>query len=128
MTKTSSEYFMAYEATKVFAIRKMKTQFTNKNTHILRIDILHKHAVSYRKLFLIGGLKTRAEDPRKFLRLHYMVKTLIPSFLTFLLIYFQGLKLSRFPQGFFKNIKMRPKYNEKCFNHRFFCRESCNCN
>jgi hypothetical protein len=27
---------MAYEATKVFAIRKMKTQFTNKNTHILR--------------------------------------------------------------------------------------------
>jgi hypothetical protein len=26
---------MAYEATKTFAIRKMKTQFTNKNTHIL---------------------------------------------------------------------------------------------
>jgi hypothetical protein len=40
-----SEYFMAYEATKVFAIRKMKMQFTNKNTHSLRIDILQKHAV-----------------------------------------------------------------------------------
>ena len=31
--------FMAYEARKVFAIRKMKTQFTNKNTHILRTNI-----------------------------------------------------------------------------------------
>ena len=31
---------IAYEATKVFAIRKMKTQFTKKNTHILRTDIL----------------------------------------------------------------------------------------
>jgi hypothetical protein len=30
---------MAYEATKVFAIRKKKTQFTNKYTHILRTDI-----------------------------------------------------------------------------------------
>jgi hypothetical protein len=40
-----SEYFMTYEATKVFAIRKMKTQFTNKNTHILRTDVLQKHAV-----------------------------------------------------------------------------------
>ena len=27
---------MAYEVTKVFAIRKMKMQFTNKNTHSLR--------------------------------------------------------------------------------------------
>ena len=33
------KHFMAYEATKVFAIRKMKTQFTNKNTRILRTDI-----------------------------------------------------------------------------------------
>ena len=40
-----SEYFMAYETTKVFAIRKMKTQFTNKITHTLRTDILQKHAV-----------------------------------------------------------------------------------
>jgi hypothetical protein len=40
-----SEYFMTYEAMKVFAIRKMKTQFTNKNTHILRTDVLQKHAV-----------------------------------------------------------------------------------
>ena len=30
--------------------------------------------------------------------------------------------------SFFKNIKMRPKYNKKCYNHWFFCRESCNCN
>jgi hypothetical protein len=41
----NSEYFTAYEATKVFAIRKMMTQFTNKNTHILRTAILQKHAV-----------------------------------------------------------------------------------
>ena len=40
-----SEYFKEYEATKVFAIWKMKTQFTNKNTHILRKDMLQKHAV-----------------------------------------------------------------------------------
>ena len=45
MTKKISEYFMAYEVTKVFAIRKMKMQFTNKNTHSLRKDILQKHAV-----------------------------------------------------------------------------------
>ena len=45
MTEKISEYFMAYEATKMFAIRKMKTQFTNKNTHVLRIDVLQKHAV-----------------------------------------------------------------------------------
>jgi hypothetical protein len=37
---------MAYEATKVFAIRKMKMQFTNKNTHSLHKDILQKQAVS----------------------------------------------------------------------------------
>jgi hypothetical protein len=36
---------MAYEAMKVFAIGKIMTQFTNKNTHILRADILQKHAV-----------------------------------------------------------------------------------
>jgi hypothetical protein len=40
MTKKIYEYFMAYEATKVFAIRKMKTRFTNKNMHILHTDIL----------------------------------------------------------------------------------------
>jgi hypothetical protein len=33
------------EATKVFAIRKMKKQFINKNTHILRTDVFQKHAV-----------------------------------------------------------------------------------
>ena len=57
MAKKISEYFMAYEVTKVFAIRKMKMQFTNKNTHSLRKDILQKHAVPYRKLFFIGGLE-----------------------------------------------------------------------
>jgi hypothetical protein len=36
---------MTYEATKMFDIRKMKMQFTNKNTHSLREDILQKHAV-----------------------------------------------------------------------------------
>jgi hypothetical protein len=41
----NSEYFKAYEAAKVFAIWKMKTQFTNKNTHILRTDMLQKHTV-----------------------------------------------------------------------------------
>ena len=40
-----SEYFMAYEDMKVFANRKMKMQFTNKNTHSLGKDILQKHAV-----------------------------------------------------------------------------------
>jgi hypothetical protein len=35
---------MAYKTTKVFAIRKMKTQFTNKNTHILLNDVLQKYA------------------------------------------------------------------------------------
>jgi hypothetical protein len=53
MTKIISEYIMAYEATKVFAIRKMKTQFTNKNTHILRTDILQKQ--SGRELCLLGA-------------------------------------------------------------------------
>jgi hypothetical protein len=67
MTKKISEYFMAYEETKVFAIRKMKTQFTNKNTHILRTDILQKQC--RRKLLFIGGLKTRGGGPRKFLNL-----------------------------------------------------------
>ena len=51
------------------------------------------------------------------LRLHYMMKTLISSFFTFLLIYIQELEISRLPQVFFKNIKMRPKYNKKCYNH-----------
>jgi hypothetical protein len=42
LTKKISVYFMAYEATKAFAIRKMKTQFTNKNTHILCTDMITK--------------------------------------------------------------------------------------
>jgi hypothetical protein len=55
MTKNIFEYFMAYEPTKVFAIRKMKTQFTNKNTHILRTDILQKYAVPSEALFEWGA-------------------------------------------------------------------------
>ena len=51
----NSEYFMAYEATKVFAIRKMKTRFTNKNTHILRTDILLKVACSAIESFFDCG-------------------------------------------------------------------------
>jgi hypothetical protein len=46
---------MAYEATKAFAIRKMKTQFTNKNTHILCTDILQKHTVPLEALFYWGA-------------------------------------------------------------------------
>ena len=30
---------------------------------------------------------------------------------------YSGAELSRLPQVFFKNIKMRPKYNKKCYNH-----------
>jgi hypothetical protein len=37
----------------VFAIRKMKTHFTNKNTHILRTDILQKQCG--RELLFLGG-------------------------------------------------------------------------
>ena len=37
----------------MFAIRKMKTQFTNKNTHILRTDILQKQCG--RELLFIGA-------------------------------------------------------------------------
>jgi hypothetical protein len=58
MTKKISEYFMAYEARKVFAIRKMKTQFTNKNRHILRTDILQKQTEAcgaVERSFLLGG-------------------------------------------------------------------------
>jgi hypothetical protein len=62
------------------------------------------------------------------LRLHYMMKTLISSFFTFLLIYIQGLEFSQLQQVFFKNIKMRPKYNKKYYNYRFFCSKSCDCN
>ena len=51
MTKNISEYIMAYQATKVFAIRKMKTQFTNKNTHILRTDILQKQCGRPEEIF-----------------------------------------------------------------------------
>ena len=69
MTKKISEYFMAYEATKVFTLRKMKRQFTNKNTHILRTDIYYRSMQCCRNLFLIGKLRTRAEGPRKFLNL-----------------------------------------------------------
>ena len=68
MTKEISEYFMTYEATKVFAIWKMKTQFTNKNTHILRTDVLQKHAVPYESLFDLV-LRTKAKGPKKFLNL-----------------------------------------------------------
>jgi hypothetical protein len=51
--KTISEYFMAYEATKVFAIRKMKMQFTNKNTHrhIVYAKTYYRSMQCRRKLF-----------------------------------------------------------------------------
>jgi hypothetical protein len=46
------------------AIRKMNTQFTNKNTHIFRTDILQKQCG--RELLFIGGRKRRAEEIFKF--------------------------------------------------------------
>jgi hypothetical protein len=71
MTKKMSEYFMAYEATKVFAIHKMKTQFTNKNIRIriFYAQTYYRSMQCRRKLFLIGGLRARAEGPKKFLNL-----------------------------------------------------------
>jgi hypothetical protein len=47
MMKKISEYFMAYEATKVFAIRKMKMQFTNKNKFRLNLDSLKCHFLDF---------------------------------------------------------------------------------
>jgi hypothetical protein len=56
MTKINSEYFMACEAPKVFAIRKIKTQFTNKNTHIYA-QTYYRSMQRRRKLFFIERLK-----------------------------------------------------------------------
>ena len=64
--ENNSEYFMAYEATKVFAIRKMKTQFSNKNTHIYAQT--YYRSMLYEPLF-DWRLRTRAKGPRKFLNL-----------------------------------------------------------
>jgi hypothetical protein len=49
-----------------------------------------------------------------------MMKTLILSFFTFLSIYIEGLEIFPFPQIFFKNIKMLPRYNRKCYSLIFF--------
>jgi hypothetical protein len=63
---------MAYEeATKAFAIRKMKTQFTNK-IRIFYAQTYYKSIQCRRKLFLIGELETRPEGTRKFLNLEYL--------------------------------------------------------
>jgi hypothetical protein len=61
MTKKISEYFMAYEGVcypeNEDAIYKQKyAYFTHR----------HNTEACNGKLFLIGGLKTRAEGPRKF--------------------------------------------------------------
>ena len=52
--------------TKMFAIRKMKMQFTNKNTHS---KTYYRSMQCHRKLFFYWELGTRAEGPRKFLNL-----------------------------------------------------------
>jgi hypothetical protein len=52
---------MAYEATKVFAIRKMKTQFTNKNTHILR-QTYYRSVQFCRKFLNLESLKCHFVD------------------------------------------------------------------
>jgi uncharacterized membrane protein YgcG len=54
MTKNISEYFMAYEATKVFAIRKMKTQFTKK-IRIFYAQTYYRSMQCRRKLFVDWG-------------------------------------------------------------------------
>jgi hypothetical protein len=54
-----------------------------------------------------------------------MMKTLILHFYWFI---FRGGRSLDCHKFFFQNIKMRPKYNKKCYNHWFFCRESSNCN
>jgi hypothetical protein len=45
-----------------------------------------------------------------------MMKSLILSFFTFLSIYIEGLDIFPFPQIFFENIKMQPRYNRKCYS------------
>jgi hypothetical protein len=81
MSKEISEYSMAYEAKKVFSIRKMKTQFTNRNTLIFYAQAYYRSMQCRRKLFLIGGLRTRAEGPRKFLNLESLkLKKPFPGF------------------------------------------------
>ena len=78
MTKTFSEDFMACEAAKVFAIPKMKTIFTNKNTLILRIDVLQKLAVPWGALF-DWGAENEGRRPGKFLSLESL-KCHFPDF------------------------------------------------
>jgi hypothetical protein len=46
----------------------------------------------------------------------HMMKTLILSFFTFLSIYIEGLEIFPYPQIFFLNIKMQPRYNRKCYS------------
>jgi hypothetical protein len=60
------------------------------------------------------------------LRLLHMMKTLILSFFTFLSIYIEGLEIFPFPQIFFENIKMQPRYNRKCYSLIFLPGESFN--
>jgi hypothetical protein len=60
---------MTYEATKVFAIRTMKTQLKKKNTHIWRTNVLQKLAVPYVGISFWLGAKNegqRHEDIFKF--------------------------------------------------------------
>jgi hypothetical protein len=61
------------------------------------------------------------------LRLLHMMKALILSFFTFLSIYIEGLETFPFPQLFFENIKMQPRYNRKSYSLIFIPRKSFNC-
>ena len=56
-----------------------------------------------------------------------MMKALILSFFTFLSIYIEGLEIFPFPQLFFENIKMQPRYNRKSYSLIFIPRKSFNC-
>ena len=46
---------MTYESTKMFAIRKMKTQFTNKNTHVIYAQTYYRSMRCCRRLFDWGA-------------------------------------------------------------------------
>ena len=96
MTKKVSEYFMACEATKVFAIRKMKMLFKNKNTHSLRTDILQKHAVRLEAPFYWGA-ENEGRRPAEIFRVSEMpFPGLWGSFDAILMVRKQRFSMSKF--------------------------------
>jgi hypothetical protein len=68
MTKKMSEYFMAYEAAKVFVIWKMKTQFTKK-IRIFYAQTYYRSMQCRRKLFFIGGGEIEGRRPEEIFKI-----------------------------------------------------------